>query len=211
MAPVAAKRTESSMPLDRTAVIELAGDLLDQRGIEVFRLGDVAAMAGVTQPALYRHIAGAADLWRGLSLATRDDLVRCLTEASAGRSGEAAVRAVAQAWRRYARDHPGRYRSTERAPVRGDAELEAAVERVKAALGAALRGFDLAPQGVDHATVMFRSALHGFVSFELSDGNVHAPDDTFQHLVDMLCVGFRALANGVQPDVGSPSTQPSSS
>lgn len=176
--------------LDRRRIVDLAGDLLDERGLDDFRLGLIADRAGVTQPALYRHVDSVADLWRALGLATRLQLTDDLIAAAVGRSGPDALRSVSSAWRSFARRHPGRYRSTERYPVRGDAELEAAVERVVEVLALSLQGFDLGPAGTRRAAVVLRSALHGFVSFELGDGNVGPADETFDGLVDMLIVGF---------------------
>ncbi len=199
MSHSAPSSTTRSAPLDYDTVVGLAGDLLDESGLEGFRLGAVAERAGVTQPALYRHIDGAAALWRGLGLDTRRRLADELTTAGVGRSGPDAVRSVAHAWRHFAHEHPGRYRSTERCPVRGDAELVAAVELVRSILRSSIQGFGLDDESLDHAVVMLRSALHGFVSFELgdaiaTDGRTSDVDDSFEHLIEMLCVGFAALA-----------------
>lgn len=178
--------------LDHDTVIVIATGLLDDHGVEAVTLAAVAERAGVTQPALYRHVDGAAGLWRSIGLATRQELADHLGAAALGQAGPDAVRAVAAAWRGYASQHPGRYRSTERFPVLGDDELEAAVGRVVDVLATALRGFDLSVDDTRHAALMLRSALHGFVSFELGDGNpgdVRA-DDTFNRLITTLCAGF---------------------
>ncbi|MFK7916514.1 MAG: WHG domain-containing protein [Ilumatobacter sp.] len=180
----------SSARLDWATIIEIAGDLLDESGLETFRLGAVADRAGVTQPALYRHVDGAAGVWRGLGLVTRRTLAARLRAAVGERSGTDAVHAVSHAWRAFAHQHPGRYRSTDRYPVRGDAQLEAAVDEVRSALHASLQGFDMPDARSEHAAVMLRSALHGFVSFELGDGTPGDIDRAFDHLVDQLCSGF---------------------
>lgn len=176
--------------LDRRRIVELAGDVIDEVGLDEFRLGLIADRAGVTQPALYRHVESVADLWRALGLDTRSRLAEVLIAAGVGRSGSDALRSVSHAWRGFAHRHPGRYRSTERYPVRGDAELEAAVERVVDVLALSLQGFGRDPVGTRQAAVVLRSALHGFVSFELGDGNVGPADETFDGLVDMLDAGF---------------------
>lgn len=180
--------------LDREQVVRLTGDLLDERNADDITLAAVAERAGVTQPALYRHVDGAADLWRSLGLTTRSELARELAESILGLAGTDAVRAVAVAWRDYALTHPGRYRSTRRAPVAGDPELEAAVERILDILTRALRGFDLSDDDAVHNALMLRSALHGFVSFELGDGNPGhlRASETFTRLVDMLCTSFES-------------------
>lgn len=181
-----------SAPLDPKRVIQLAGDLVDERGVDALTLSAIADQAGVTQPALYRHVDNAADVWRLLGLATRAELAQVLTDATVGLSGNDAVHGAATAWRTYALAHPGRYRSTDRYPVTGDDQLEVAVERVLGVLRSCLRGFDLSAEHLDHGAVMLRSALHGFVSFELGDGNPSAlrSADTFDRLIDMLCHGL---------------------
>ncbi len=182
--------------LDRANIMELAGDLLDAEGLEALTLKGLAESAGVTQPALYRHIDSLDDVWRELGLIARIDLASAMAEASIGLSGADAVHAVAHAWRDYGRTHPGRYRSTERCPVSGDIELEAAVERVVDVLGLSLRHYELNDSDVAHGARLLRSALHGFVSFELGDGHPLTPpiDETFDRLVDLLCSGFATQA-----------------
>lgn len=54
----------------------------------------------------------------------------------------------------------------------------------------AWRGFAIQYPGLDRAAVMLRSALHGFVSFELGDGTAGDVDQAFEQLVAMLCTGF---------------------
>jgi len=179
-------------PLDRDAVIALAGDLIDRDGAENFTLSKVAEAADVTLPALYRHVDNVADLWRGLGLSTRRDLGEQLANSILGRSGLDAVEAVAFAWRDYAMAHPGRYRSTERHPVVGDQELTAAVDRVVDLLAASLRGFELDDDERTDRALILRSALHGFMVFQLDGGNPHPEqaDLTFDRLVDVVTSGL---------------------
>lgn len=185
-----------SLPLDRQKVVDLAGDIVDAQGLDALTLKNLAKKAGVTQPALYRHVDSINDVWRELGLLTRQDLAAAMAEATIGLSGSEAVHAVAHAWRDFGRQHPGRYRSTERAPVSGDPELEAAVQRVVDVFALALRDYDLDDDDLAHSSRLLRSALHGFVAFELGDGHPLTPpiDETFDRLVDLLCSGFDASA-----------------
>ena len=157
----------------------------------------IASELSVTQPALYRHVDGVADLWRALGLQTRADLAERLAHATVGRAGTDAIRSVADAWRQFGVDHPGCYRSTERFPVTGDLELEEAVERVIEVLVLCLRGFGLDDDVAVHSARTLRSALHGFVTFEIDGAfpQPQDPDDSFDHLVDLLCLGFDSQSN----------------
>lgn len=181
-------------PLDRARVLTIAGDLIDAEGIGALTLTRIADVAGVTQPALYRHIDSLGDLWRGLGVANRKQLAAELATACVGRSGSDSVAAVANAWRSYGLRHPGRYRADERYAVHGDAELEALVERVVEVLALSLRGFGMTDDDVVHGARALRSALHGFVCFELGDGHPRAQgtDESFDRLVSVLCAGFEA-------------------
>ena len=181
--------------LDSAKVIEAAALLADSEGLDNVTLTRVAAELGVRQPALYRHVESYDDLIRSLSLRGREILASKLADAAIGVSGEEAVAAVGHAWRQMVTDHPGVYAATDRSPCAGDPELEAAVERVVEILGQALAGFNLDDDHRVHAARSLRSAFHGFSHLEAGDGHPlpHDPDDTFDHLVELLCAGIRAL------------------
>ena len=183
-------------PLDRQRVISAAAQVADADGLDKLTLTRVAVALGVRQPALYRHVGGYDDLLRSLSLRGREILAQRLTDAAVGLSGDDAVAAVGHAWRKMVRDHPGIYAATDRYPCAGDAELEAAVERVLAVLGQALRGYDLNEADRVHAARALRSAFHGFSHLESGDGHPlpHDPEDTFGHLVELLCAGVHRLS-----------------
>ena len=76
------------------------------------------------------------------------------------------------------------------------AELEEAVERVVQVLGQALAAYGLADDDRVHAARSMRSAFHGFSHLESGDGHPHPVDldDSFDHLVDLLCAGTHQLA-----------------
>ena len=183
-------------PLDAERVISAAAEIADAEGLDKLTLTRVADVLGVRQPALYRHVAGYDDLLRSLSLRGREILAQRLADAAVGLSGNDAVAAVGHAWRKMVRDHPGIYAATDRYPCAGDAALEAAVERVLAVLGQVLRGFDLTEEDYVHAARALRSAFHGFSHLESGDGHPlpHDPEDTFDHLVELLCAGVHRLS-----------------
>ena len=191
-------------PIDREQVISAASQLSDAEGLDKLTLTRVAGMLGVRQPALYRHVGGFDDLLRSLSLRGREILAQRLTDAAVGLSGDDAVAAVGHAWRKMVRDHPGIYAATDRYPCAGDSELEAAVERVLAVLGQALRGYDLSEVDRVHAARALRSAFHGFSHLESGDGHPlpHDPEDTFGHLVELLCAGVHKLSRSPAVNAG---------
>lgn len=176
----------------------MATQLVESHSAENLTLTRIATELGVTQPALYSHVDGLDDIWRELGLQTRRELAASLGDACLGFAGEDAVRAVANAWRRFGQERPRVYHVTDRYAVAGDPDLEGAVNQVISVLEAAVRGFGLTDDLAVHAARMLRSTLHGFVSFEIDGGHPkpHEPDDTFEHILDLLIVGFSSLATG---------------
>ncbi|NCG35921.1 MAG: TetR family transcriptional regulator [Actinobacteria bacterium] len=182
-------------PLDSQRVINEAAVLADSEGLDSVTLTRVAERLGVRQPALYRHVEGFDDLLRSLGLRGRELLADALRAAAIGVAGDEAVRAVGRAWRELVRTNPGLYAATDRYPCAGDPELEAAVENIVAIIARSLAAFDLTNDERLHVARGLRSAFHGFAHLESGDGHPlpHDPDDTFDHLVDLLIAVIRKL------------------
>jgi AcrR family transcriptional regulator len=179
--------------------VRLALALVDETGFAGLTLARVAAAAGVATPSLYKHIGSLAELRREVAVASLDELTAAATTSTVGRSGPDAVRGLADVWRRYAREHPGRYAATQAGPDPDDpaaaAHREAAARSV-AVVAAVLRGFALPETALVDAVRATRSAVHGFVALE-AGGGFRLPEDldrSFTVLVDMLVAGITALA-----------------
>ncbi len=188
---------EPRQQLDADVVVATAGRIADDEGLDAVTLTRIARELGISQPALYRHVEGYDDLLRRLSLEGRQLLVDRLREAAVGVSSDDAVRAMGRAWRQAVRDRPGLMSATDRYPCAGDTELEEAVEAIVETLGLALIGYDLSPDDQVHAARALRSAFHGFAHLEAGDGHPspHDLDDTFEHIVDIVCRGIQRLAD----------------
>ncbi len=180
--------------LDTITVVTAAGDLVDEVGPEGLTLTRVAERLGVTQPALYRHVANLADLWRLLGIDTRARLATALGEASIGLARGDAIRAVAEAWRRFALEHPGRYASASRHAVEGEPDLVAAAHRTISVLERSLAAYRFDDGTRRDAAEMMRSTLHGFASYEIGHGHPDPGrlDTSFDRLIHHLTVAFEA-------------------
>jgi AcrR family transcriptional regulator len=180
--------------LDTEAVVAAAAELADAEGLEAVTLARLAGTLGVRSPSLYAHVDGLADLRRRLAARGARELGATLQTAVAGRSGADALRALADAYRAYARAHPGTYAAVQPAPAADDADtVSAAVDAVAVVL-AVLRGYDLEGDDAIHATRIIRSALHGFVTLE-AGGAFGIPlgvDDSYARLLEVLDRGLRA-------------------
>jgi len=178
-------------------VVDTATDIANAEGLDAITLTRVAKQLSASQPALYRHVDSYDDLIRLLGLRGREELFARLSDAAVGLSGDDAVRAMGREWRQTVKDVPGLYAATDRYPCAGDAELEAAVNRIVNLLGQALVSFDLSDDDRVHAARTLRSAFHGFAHLEAGDGHPLEQDldDSFEQLLDLLCAGIAKLSS----------------
>jgi AcrR family transcriptional regulator len=171
------------------AVVDAAARIADAEGLDAVTLARLASELGVRTPSLYSHIAGLEDLRARLAARGARELADAMQEAAAGRARGDALRAVAGAYREYAREHPGSYAAAQRATdLSGDAGARAV--RVFAAV---LAGYGLSGDDAIHATRAVRAALHGFAALE-SGGGFGMPqsvDASFDRLVALLDDGLQ--------------------
>jgi AcrR family transcriptional regulator len=179
--------------LDTEAVVAAAAQLADAEGLEAVTLARLAGTLGVRSPSLYAHVDGLSDLRGRLAARGARELGAALQMAVAGRSGADALWALAEAYRAYARAHPGTYAALQPAPPADDADTAAAATDAVAVVLAVLRGYDLEGDDAIHATRIIRAALHGFVTLETGGafGIPLAVDDSYARLIEVLDRGLR--------------------
>lgn len=178
--------------LSPQVVVDEAARLVDQTGPEGLSLSALATRLTVAQPSLYKHVAGLDDLHARLASLAASEVVDTVRRAVTGRARADAVQALAIAYRRYAREHPGRYRYILR-PLPGNVEHAAVSAQLLEVLEAVLAGYGIADASALVDAVRFlRSALHGFVSLEIEGGFAmrRSVDASFDRLVDALDTAF---------------------
>lgn len=156
--------------LSADVITEAAAALADEVGYEHLTLAALAPRFGVTQPSLYKHVAGVDELRRLLAVHATKRLGEALARAAVGKARADALRATAEAYRAFARRHPGQYAATVRAPDPADAAHLAAAADVLATVNGVLEGYGLRGAALVDAARTVRSALHGFVTLEAAGG-----------------------------------------
>jgi AcrR family transcriptional regulator len=178
-------------------VAAAAAAIADAEGLDGLTLAAVSARVGVRSPSLYAHVAGLDGLKRVLALRAAAELAEVLHAASRGAEGLAALRAIAHAYREFARDRPGLYAAAQRAVRPGeDDELYAALAAVIVPVLAAVTAAGVATEDRIHMTRAIRCALHGFVELEAASGfgMPESVDESFDYLVELVLSGVRGLA-----------------
>lgn len=163
-------------------------ELADEAGFEEVTVSALARRFGVKVASLYSHVKNSHDLRTRIALLALEELADRGDAALAGRAGKDALAALANVYRDYAREHPGRYAA---AQLRLDPATAAASAGVRHArmTRAILRGYDLAEPDQTHAVRLLGSVFHGYVSLELGGGFSHsAPDsdETWSRVLDAL-------------------------
>jgi AcrR family transcriptional regulator len=177
-------------------VIEQAELLADEVGLADVTLAQIAARLDVKVPSLYKHVAGLDAVLRLVEARAKADLGQTLGRAAVGVAGDAAVDALAHAYRDWARRHPGRYPATLRAPDPDDAAAMAASAAAVQVVYDTLAGYGLTGDDAIDATRAFRAALHGFVALEAA-GGFGLPRDvdrSFGRMVDALKTALKNWA-----------------
>jgi AcrR family transcriptional regulator len=173
-------------------LVREAAALADERGLDAVTLANLAERLNVRAPSLYNHIDGADAFQSQLSLfaleALRDDIAR----AAIGHNGALGLLAIANAYRSFAKRHPGIYNATLRAVRADDAAMQAIAGEILDVLRAVLAPFDLDDDRSIHAMRGFRSLVHGFVSLEAANGFglTQSIDESFAFVIQSFITGL---------------------
>jgi AcrR family transcriptional regulator len=172
---------------------EAAAELADEVGLENVTVSELARRFGVKDASLYSHIRNARELRVRVAVLALAELADRVAAALAGRAGKDALVAFANAYRDYAKEHPGRYTATQ---VELDLETAkaSAARRHSDMTRAILRGYSLAEPDQTDAVRLLGSTFHGFVSLEQAGGFRHHPrgaDESWGRVLDTLDVALR--------------------
>jgi AcrR family transcriptional regulator len=174
--------------LTRSLVLDAAADLADQVGFEAVTPSAVARAVGIRTPSLYAHVDGAEALRDGITVRALDEMADAASRNIAGRSGGSALRALADAYRDYARVHPGLYAATRRRLAPDHDGVEAG-RRHTELLTSVLRGYGVPEKDHVHAVRLIGSTVHGFIALEATGSFDHSDpeaDASWDRVVDVL-------------------------
>lgn len=152
--------------LDVKRIIQTAAELADSEGVDALTLATIARKLNVRPPSLFNHIEGLHSIKKELSLYGVTLLYEKLEEASKDKNENEAIFSIANAYIQFAREHPGIYELSLRAPEPDNQELQSASSRIISLLGSHLSHYDLTEEDKIHAIRALRSILHGFSTLE---------------------------------------------
>ncbi|WP_329100722.1 WHG domain-containing protein [Micromonospora sp. NBC_01699] len=165
-----------------------AADLADEVGFENLTVSALARGFGVRDASLYSHIRNVRDLRVRVAVLALAELADRVAAALAGRAGKDALVAFANAYRDYARQHPGRYAAMQ-VELDPETAVASAASRHAQMTRAILRGYRLPEPDQTDAVRLLHSTFHGYVSLERVGGFSHHPraaDASWSRALDAL-------------------------
>jgi len=171
----------------RSGIIDAARELIAGNGVDSLTMQAVADRVGVRGPSLYKHFADRAALLSAIEQTVVADLKNVIVAAAASRDDQNVLRAMAKAYRRFARESPAAYsllfslQSPDQESIAARlSALKPVLDRLESYLGEHNLAFVRAR--------VLTAFLHGFVSMETSGafrlgGNI---DDAFSMGLDIL-------------------------
>ncbi len=181
--------------IDRERVLEVSIALADEHGFNAVTLASVAEQLGIRIPSLYNHVSGLPGLRYELSLWGVRQLGESMRRSAVGKAGDDAIMSMADAYRDFARAHPGVYTATLRAATPDEPELAAASQELLDVVLAVLAPYGFSPDNRLHIVRGLRSVMHGFVDLEIAGGFGLAldRDESFRQLVALFVQGLHTF------------------
>lgn len=180
--------------LSTERVVAAGAELADEIGYEAVTAAALARQLGVQTASLYSHVDSTADLKSGITALALNELADEVAAAIGGRSRSDALAGMAEAYRNFARQHPGRFAAT-LSVNRVDDRVLAAGRRHSELSEAILRGYSIEAGAIGHAIRFVGSALGGFANIEQRGGFRHSQPsslESWQYAVAALDI---ALSN----------------
>ncbi|MFB8279034.1 TetR/AcrR family transcriptional regulator [Nocardia colli] len=170
------------------SLIQAAAELADEVGFDNVTVSALARRIGVKDASLYSRLENARDLRVKIAVLALAELADKVADALAGRAGKDALVAFANAYRDYARQHPGRYAAAQ-------LDLDPATAAASAAMRhsdmtrAILRGYDLAEPDQTDAIRLLHGTFYGYVTLENTgryDTHPRNVEDSWLRALDAL-------------------------
>ena len=107
------------MSITKSAVIQTASEIADERGLNNVSLKTVAERLNIRTPSLYNHIESLEDLLRNVAHTNMKIMNERMMQAAIGVSGDDAVKAVGITYLDFMIEHPGIYETIQWATWNG--------------------------------------------------------------------------------------------
>lgn len=163
--------------INKEIIIEAAIKLIEKKGINDFSLRSVARHLDVKAASLYNHIDNIDDIVFGVCKYSIEALNEFELKNIEGLSGDAAIIALASAYRSFAKTHKELYKVIMKIFKYNSERIDEIGKKITIPFMKVLDDYDLNNDEKAHWQRILRSILHGFVSQEEAGYFSHYPID----------------------------------
>ena len=183
--------------VDTAKVIEMAAQMTDKEGINAISLKEIGKQLNVSSPALYNHIGSLAELKKEVSHYAMDKLKSAIVKSSMGLSGMDALKAMGNAYVRFAWEHPGLYETIQWMNIMEDEKSNSLFLEVVQNIYKICGSLGADELEASHLIRTARSIIHGFASIESHKGFGHesSVQSSLEYAFDTLLLGVEARRN----------------
>ncbi len=182
--------------LNKEALIEASKGLIEENGIAAFSMRALAEKLGVKTASLYAHIENMDALFTEVGLSALRDQKAAQLAAIEGKDGDAAVFALAESYRAFAKAHAALYQLIMQMPMGKDETLRTAAAMTAEPSMQVLQGYAITEERRMHWQRVLRGVMHGFVSQEASGYFSHYPVD----LEESYCLAIGCVIDGLHKE-----------
>ena len=194
--------------LTKDRIIHTALAQIEEHGLPAFSLRSLASALEIQVSSLYNHIQGQKELLAEVGLRAVHMLAEQEEQAVAGQRQDEALFALADAYRRFAREHTELYHIIMDVHTLEIPLLESAAEQIAKPILHVLADYGITGPRQIHYQRLLRSVMHGFFAHETSGGfTASAVDREESYHFSIACIAAQLNAEPNKPAESSRNKQ----
>lgn len=185
--------------LTKESIVAAAVELVEEKGYNNFSVRELAQRLHVKAASLYNHLTSIDDVNREIGRLAVERMDRLLEEAASGKERDQAIEALGYAYRNFVKENYEMYRAILGMPaLNQEGSLEIGRESVRV-IRQAVAQYKISRENAIKFSRSFRSALHGYVSYEMT-GYFTATNVTTDESFAFLIQGYVHWINRLEDE-----------
>lgn len=164
--------------LTKQAIVDAAIQLIEEEGYSAFSMRELAKRLDVKAASLYNHVGSMDEVLAEVGAYAIGALNQMQFSAIEGVQKDAAIIALAMAYRQFAKEHPALYEVIMSLHKTGKEVIEKTAHPITAPFMQVLSDYPLDSEQIMHWQRVLRSIIHGFLSQEEAGYFCHFPIDS---------------------------------
>ena len=174
--------------LNTDRIVEVAAELISERGFDQFSLRELADRLGVKTASLYNHISSLSELTSNIGQLAFERMAGQLYSGTEDALPFDTLYHIAIGYRKFAKQNPELYKTIVKIPSTGSSGLIEKGQSLVHNLYPVLEACGLSEDDIIHFSRTIRSAMHGFVTLEEAGffGTAVDADESYSYMIKAL-------------------------